>query len=52
MKTWHEYDFPVDKTVHWEQLKQELRVGAAISSDPKVVTCLGCLAWIETRKSS
>lgn len=48
-ETWHEYDLPVDKSVHSDRLRHELREGANTSTETKVVTCPGCLDWIRRR---
>lgn len=50
-QTWHEYTFPVDTFVHAERLKPELSEGATTSDDTKVVTCPGCLSWIEIERA-
>ena len=51
-EAYHEYEFPLDKTVHWHGLGKELRGGAATTAAEQSVTCPGCKAWLEARRAS
>lgn len=44
-KTFHEYDFPDDRSVHWHALTAELREGANTTRAFNDVTCAGCRGW-------
>lgn len=47
-KTFHEYDFPHDATVHWYGMGEELREDATTTQIAEKVTCAGCRAWLKT----
>jgi hypothetical protein len=51
-RTYHEYDFPRDKTVHWHALRAELREGATTTEAEPSVTCPGCKAWLADQETA
>jgi hypothetical protein len=44
-KTFHEYEFPEDHSVHWHTLSEELRDAARTTHVLAEVTCAGCRDW-------
>lgn len=50
-ESFHEYDFPVDGSVHWHELKVELRERATTTADRTAVTCRGCRQWLREKEN-
>lgn len=48
-RTWHEYEAPLDTSVHWHKLIDELRAGACTTVTLSLVSCEGCKSFLESK---